>query len=152
MKLPSLLEYRKNQIIELLEAYNNMNSDKIKQLEEYLGLSSTIALVCDKSEDEDIYYTVRFLFLNHMLSTKAYAAPTTSYNKALDYALRLKKYLNKRIDLVTLNMNDFNAAEGIYLTDTAVISELEVNDITLKDSHYQLFKEKPETRSFIQIQ
>ena len=39
-------------------------------------------------------------------------------------------------------MNDFNVLLKVFiLTDTAVISELEVNDITLKDSHYQLFKE-----------
>ena len=36
--MPSLLEYRKIKIIELLEAYNNMNSDKNKTIRRILRI------------------------------------------------------------------------------------------------------------------
>lgn len=149
--LPELLKGKKEQFEKLLELYNSTNPKQLLELEYKLGLSSYIAILVDNELNEDLYYTIRFLFFGNMISLIPYSEPTTDFDKALNIAIMLSKLLkDKKIKVVKHSLESESICKkyGIEV-GYSHIKDLEITDELLSHTHYKNITMKSERASFM---
>ena len=132
MYTTDFVEDKKEKFCKLMDLYNNLDNLKdLLNLESDLNLKSYILIVKDignteyNDSSQDIYYTVRLLFLDKVASIKAYAPPTTNMYKAIKLASNLsKKMRDKSIKTVTLNLYKHNSSRGIVIQNDNKIYDI----------------------------